>query len=122
MIDDILAQLYQVKPKEIDIGKNIFGVGQVEFGYLSLIIVPLIIIAILAIMAALIKMTIHYPTFLWLFSGNILFFLINIEENGNEIFYMLRNIGLIFMIFCGYLVANKIFELLAPSSRGGVSG
>ena len=46
LIDEILAQLYQVKPKEIDIGKNIFGVGQVEFGYFSLIIVPLIIIAI----------------------------------------------------------------------------
>jgi hypothetical protein len=52
MIDEILAELYQVKTKEIDIGKNIFGVGQVEVGYLSLIIVPLIIIAILAIMAA----------------------------------------------------------------------
>ena len=34
MIDEILAELYQVKMKEIDIGKNIFGVGQVEFGYL----------------------------------------------------------------------------------------
>jgi hypothetical protein len=122
MIDAILAELYQVEMKETDIGKNMFGVGQVEFGYLSLIIVPLIIIAIIAIMAASINMAIHYPTFLWLFSGNILFFLINIEENGNEIFYMLRNIGFIFMIFCGYLAANKIFELRAPSSRGGVSG
>ena len=122
MIDEILAELYQVKTKEIDIGKNIFGVGQVEVGYLSLIIVPLIIIAILAIMAASINFAIDYPTFLWLFSGNILFFLINIEENGNEIFYMLRNIGLIFMIFCGYLVANKMLAPRAPSSRGGVSG
>ena len=117
VIDDILANLYDVKTKEIDIGKNIFGVVQVEFGYLSLIIVPLIIITIIAIMAALIRMTMHYPTFLWLFSGNILFFLINIEENGNEIFFMLRNIGLIFMIFCGYLVANKILELRAPKVR-----
>ena len=117
MIDKILAQLYQVKTKEIDIGKNLFGVGQVEFGYFSLIIVPLIIIIMLAMMAALIKMTINYPTYLWLFSGNILYFLINIEENGNEIFYMLRNIGLIFMIFCGYWVANKILELRAPKVR-----
>jgi hypothetical protein len=125
LIDEVLAELYQVKMKEIDIGKNIFGifgVGQVEFGYYSLIIVPLIIIAIIVIMAASIRMTIHYSTFLWLFSGNILFFLINIEENGNEIFFMLRNIGLIFMIFCGYRVANKIFELRAPSSGAGVSG
>ena len=117
VIEGILAELYEVKTNEIDIGKNIFGVWQVEIGYFSLIIVPLIMIFIIAIMAASIKMTIHYPTFLWLFSGNILFFLINIEENGNEIFYMLRNIGLIFMIFCGYLVANKILARRAPKVR-----
>ena len=117
MIDKILGQLYQVRSKEIDIGKNLFGVGQVEFGYYSLIIVPLIIIIMLAMMAALIKMTINYPTYLWLFSVNILYFLINIEENGNEIFYMLRNIGIIFMIFCGYWVANKMLELRAPKVR-----
>lgn len=117
VIDSILAKLYNVTTKEIDIGKNIFGVVQVDIGYLSLIIVPLIIITIIAIMAALIRMTMYYPTFLWLFSGNILFFLVNIEENGNEIFFMLRNIGLIFMLFCGYLLANKIFELRAPKVR-----
>lgn len=117
VIDDILAKLYSVNPKEIDIGKNIFGVTQVDVGYLSLIIVPLIIIVIIAIMAALIRMTMYYPTFLWLFSGNILFFLVNIEENGNEIFFMLRNIGFIFMIFCGYLVANKILELRSPKVK-----
>jgi hypothetical protein len=117
VIDDILANLYDVKPKEIDIGKNMFGVVQVEFGYLSLIIMPLIIITIIVIMAGLIRMTKHYPTFLWLFSGNILFFLINIEENGNEMFFMLRNTGLIFIIFCGYLVAGRILELRAPKVR-----
>jgi hypothetical protein len=116
-IDDILANLYHAKTKEIDIGKNILGVGQVEFGYLSLIIVPLIIISIMAIMAVLVRMTIYYPTFLWLFSGNMLFYIVNVEENGNEIFFMLRNIALIFMIFCGYLLANKILELRAPKVR-----
>jgi hypothetical protein len=122
VIDEILAELYHVKPKEIDIGKNIFGVGQVEYGYLSLIIVPLIILIIIAIMGALTKMTMHYPTFLWLFSGNILFFLVNVEENGNEIFFMLRNVGFIFMIFWGYLAVNKILAIGTLSSRGGVSG
>jgi hypothetical protein len=113
-IDEILAELYKVTTKEIDIGKNLYGVCQVEIGYLSIIIVPLIIISIIAIMAVLTIMTSHYPTFLWLFSGNILFFLINIEENGNEIFFMLRNIGIIFMIFGSYLVAKKILTLGAP--------
>jgi len=107
-IDDILAGLYHVKTKEIDIGKNLFGVGQVEIGYYSLMIVPFIIISIIIIMGTLIKMSDKYPTFLWLFSGNILFYLISIEENGNEIFFMVRNIVIILIIFCGYRLANII--------------
>ena len=114
-IDEVLADLYRVEKRDIDIGKNIFGVGQVDFGYFSIIIVPLIILTIIVIMGALIKMTMEYPTFLWLFSANILFYLINIEENGNEMFYMLRNIGLIFMIFGFYLVAIKIVNLRIPA-------
>jgi hypothetical protein len=114
-IDEVLAGLYGVKTQDIDIGKNLFGVGQVDFGYFSIIIVPLIILTIIVIMGVVIKMTMEYPTFLWLFSGNILFFLVNIEENGNEIFYMLRNIGFIFMIFGFYLAAIKILNLRIPA-------
>ena len=117
LIDDILSQLYHVKPKEIDIGKNIFGVAQVEFGLYSLVIVPLIIMFIIVIMATSIRMSMDYPTFLWLFSGNILFYLINIEENGNEIFFMLRNVGIIFLIFCGYLSVKKMLGPGIPKVR-----
>ena len=116
-IDDILAKLYNVKPKEIDIGKNIFGVVQVDFGFYSLIIVPLVIIFIIVIMAVSIRMTMHYPAFLWLFSGNILYYLINVEENGNEIFFMFRNVALIFVVFFGYLAAKKILKIGAPKMR-----
>jgi hypothetical protein len=107
-IDDMLADLYHVKPKEIDIGKNIFGVGQVEIGYYSFIAVPLIITIIIVTMGALIELSEKYPTFLWLFSGNILFFLVNIEENGNEIFFMLRNIIIILLAFWVYRLTNII--------------
>jgi hypothetical protein len=117
LIDDILAKLYHVNQKEIDIGKNLFGVVQVDFGFYSLIIVPLIIIIISAIMAASIKMTMNYPTYLWLFSGNILYYLINIEENGNQIFYMVKNVGLIFILFCGYVAVKQIFKLCVPKMR-----
>jgi hypothetical protein len=111
-IDDILAELYQVNRKGVDIGKNLYGVGQVDFGYLSLIIVPIIIIAIVVVMGILIEITAQYPTFLWLFSGNILFFLINIEENGNEIFFMIRYIIIILIIFGAYLLSHKIYSLI----------
>jgi len=111
-IDDILSVLYNVNRKDIDIGKNLFGVGQVDFGNLSIIIVPLIILCVIYLLATLVKITTNYPTFLWLLSGNIIFFLINIEENGNEIFFMLRNTIIIMMLLAFYLLIRKLYSLL----------
>lgn len=116
-IDKVLAKLYHVETREIDIGKNLFGLGQVEIGYYSFIVVPLIITIIILMLGAVIKMTAQYPTFLWLFSGNILFYLISVEENGNEIFFMLRNVGLIFLLFCGYRLVDKIIMFQTPKIR-----
>ena len=110
-VDNILSELYNVKPKEIDIGKNLFGVGQADFGYYSIIIVSLTLLFIIYLLAILVKITTPYPTFLWLVSGNIIFFLINIEENGNEIFFMLRNIIIIIISLAIYLIAFKIYSL-----------
>lgn len=108
-VDDILSELYNVNPKDIDIGKNLFGVGQVDFGYYSIIIVSLILLFIIYLFGILVKITTPYPTFLWLLSGNIIFFLINIEENGNEIFFMLRNIIIIMILLAIYLITRKIY-------------
>ncbi|MCX6166194.1 MAG: hypothetical protein NTU73_15265 [Ignavibacteriae bacterium] len=110
-IDDILSVLYKVDSKDVDIGKNLFGVGQVDFGYFSLIIVPLIILCIIYLLGLLIKITTPYPTFSWLISGNIIFFLINVEENGNEIFFMVRNIIIIILILAVYLTTCKLYSL-----------
>ena len=63
-IDDILSVLYNVNKKEIDIGKNLFGVWQVDFGYLSIIIVPLIVLSIIYLLGLLVKITTPYPTYL----------------------------------------------------------
>ncbi|MCK9376443.1 MAG: hypothetical protein M0P73_09845 [Syntrophobacterales bacterium] len=116
IVDEILAQLYHVNSiREIDIGKNIFGIGQVDFGYFSLLIVPAIILLIFIVMAGLVRVTAQYPTFLWLFSSTILFFLINVEENGNEIFYLARNIIFILALFGIYILAHKTYERLSSS-------
>jgi len=112
LIDDLLAELYGVKPKEIDIGKNNFGVVQVEFGYLSLVIVPLIILSLIIMMNYLNKMTDQYPFFLWLFSSNILFYLVNIEENGTDIFFMLRNIILFLGLFAIFYASQRIYSII----------
>lgn len=114
MVDEVLAQLYHVNPKEIDIGKNIFGIGQVDFGYFALLIVPALILLIFIVLAGLIKLTSQCPTFLWLFFSNILFFLVNVEENGNEIFFVTRNIIFILALFGIYILVYKTYEKLSP--------
>ena len=104
--------LYNVNRKDIDIGKNLFGIWQVDFGYLSIIIVPLIVLCIIYLLGILVKITTPYPTFLWLLSGNIIFFLINIEENGNEIFFMFRNTIILMILLAFYLITRKLYLLL----------
>jgi hypothetical protein len=111
-IDDVLSMLYNVNRKDVDIGKNLFGVWQVDFGYFSLVIVPFIVLSIIYLLGVLVKITTIYPTFLWLLSGNIIFFLINIEENGNEIFFMLRNTIIIMILLALYITACKFKSLI----------
>ena len=109
LIDDMLAQLYGVRPKEIDIGKNNYGVAQIEIGYYSIIILPLVILMLLILMSSLNKLTNQNPFFLWLFSGNILFYLINIEEAGTDIFFLWRHILLILFLFVLYILFQKTY-------------
>lgn len=112
LIDNMLAKLYGVRPKAIDIGKNIFGVTQVEFGYFSIIIVPLVIFLLLLLMRFSNKITTQNPIFLWLISGNILYYLVNIEENGTDIFFMLRNILAISLIFVIFILVKNIYPII----------
>jgi hypothetical protein len=107
MIDEIMAELYSVKPKDIDIGKNNFGLMQLEFGFLSIILVPMLINLIILATAGLTKITLTYPTFLWLLSGNTINYLINIEENGNEIFFMIRNILAILILLTACIFIKR---------------
>jgi len=112
LTDDMLAQIYGVRPKEIDIGKNIFGMMQLDYGYLSIVLVPLIILAVLILMGFINKITANYPVFFWLFSGNFLFYFVNIEENGNELFYMLRNILLLSLLFIIFIFCQKMYSII----------
>lgn len=112
LIDDMLAKLYGVRPKEIDIGKNNYGVIQCETGFISIIIVPIIILALLILMEYLIKMSTGHPVFLWIFSGNILYYLINIEDNGNDIFFMIRNILLVLIIYGLFTIILQIGQII----------
>jgi len=110
LIDDFLADFYQVRKRDVNIAKNLFGMTQLDFGFYSIIIVPFIILAIILAMGGLIGLTIPSPTFLTMITGNIIYYLINLEENGNEIFFMIRNVFILLILFGLYRLARKIYS------------
>jgi len=87
-------------------------VTQAEFGYFSIIVVPLIIISIVILSLFLIKILFNYPVFLWLFSVNLLNFFICVEENQSELSFLLRNIIAIMVVFLSYSLIIKIYAAL----------
>ena len=109
LIDDMLAKFYKVDKQDINIAKNIFGIAQLECSYYSIVIVPIIIILIVAMTAGFIAIASQYPTFLVLFVGNVIWYLINFEENGNEIFFMLRYLIIISFLLVLYIMVYKIY-------------
>lgn len=110
MTSEVIAEEYKADLKDVSLGSNIFGIGQSEFGYFSIVVVPLAIISIMLMTALLLKITFDYPEFFWLISATILNFFIYIEENQSEIFSMLRNITIIMLVFSLFLMARKILK------------
>jgi hypothetical protein len=109
LIDDFLANFYKVEKKDVNIAKNIFGMVQLDYGFYSIIIVPMVVLMIIVMMGFLVSITIKYPTFLTMITGNIIYYLINLEENGNEIFFMIRNVFIILILLGLYSLARKIY-------------
>lgn len=112
LIDDYLASFFMVRSRDVNIAKNIFGIAQLDFGYYSIIIIPIILLAIIVIYGVIVIKMNNYPTFMVLFSGNIIWYLINFEANGNEIFFMLRNIIIILLMFALCILTYKTYAML----------
>lgn len=109
---EILADLYGMTLQEINdkmnVATNIFGVAQMEFGFLSIIIVPVVILLIIVLMAGVMKITFNYPVFVWIFSVIFFTFFMNIEETQNELFFMLRYVVAVLAAFLCYLLAGRL--------------
>jgi hypothetical protein len=110
MTSEVIAEEYKADLKDVSLGSNIFGIAQSEFGYFSIVVVPLAIISIMLMTALLLKITFNFPEFFWLISATILNFLIYIEENQSEMFSMLRNIIIIMLVFSLFSMARKILK------------
>jgi hypothetical protein len=111
LIDGYLADFFKIKEVDLNIAKNIFGLAQLDFGYLSIIIIPGILLMIIGGIGLLISKTSQYPTFSLLFAANLIWYLINIEDSANEIFFMCRNIIIILCLFALYVWAGRIFKI-----------
>jgi len=109
---EVLAEAYNAELKDVSFGTNIFGIAQFDFGYYSVIIVPVIIILVMIIMSGLMKFTFNNPLFLWGLSIAFLNFVINVEENGPELFFLLRNIIVIMVFFLLYKFTIKLYNKL----------
>ena len=121
LIDNYLAEFFRVKKEDINIAKNIFGLAQLDFGYLSIIIVPAVILIIMGVMGVVVSKTSEYPIFLMLFTGNILWYLINLEGNGNELFYMFKNTIIILLLYGLYIFIDKIYTIYRNYRMGNYS-
>jgi hypothetical protein len=112
LIDDYLAIFFMMDKKDVNIAKNIFGIAQLDFGYYSILIIPTVLLLIIIIYGVIVAKIDNYPTFIIIFAGNIIWYLINFEENGNEIYFMLRNMIFILLMFALYFMAYKIYGIL----------
>lgn len=108
-LNDMIAKRFDLPV--IDYAKNNFGFAQADFGYFSIVLIPLAIIIILMTMALIVKLTQSQPLLLWLLSGIIINYLINIEQSAQDIIILFRNISLFTGIYvAGYYLWNNRFR------------
>jgi hypothetical protein len=103
-LNDLTARLYGLPI--IDYGKNNFAFSQADFGFFSIVILPIIFVIFLFSIKLFVKTTLGNPNLFLLVTGFCIYYLINIEQNYVEIFILYRNIALIvgFYLFgCGII-------------------
>lgn len=105
-LNDLVAARYGVDI--IDYSKNNYGFLLADYGYLSLVILPLMLAVVFFTMGRIILCTKEYPLLLWLSTGLILNYLINIEQNIADIFILYRNLALLFI---SYVLCYSFYNL-----------
>jgi hypothetical protein len=107
--DAIVAYAYNLPVT--DYPTNNFAIIQADFGYLSVIIVPLQSLLVFISMALMVRATIHYSTLLWLISGLFLYYLIEVEAGYTALVTLCRNVVLVAAV---YPFAHVILKSLSP--------
>lgn len=113
-LDETVAKLYNLPVT--DYASNDFAFTQADFGYLSLFVLPLMLLTIIVSMALLVRATRNHPTLLLLLSGTFLDYLLNIEKNYVEFLTLYRNVALITVVYVALYAAISFPALLRPTT------
>jgi hypothetical protein len=107
-LDTLVAYLYMLPVT--DYPSNNFAMMQADFGYLSVILLPLQLLFVFFSAALLIQASRRHPTLLWLLSGYFVYYLLRIEAQYSDLFVLYRNVLLVTIV---YLAAYWLFRPLS---------
>ena len=107
-LNDITATRYGVQV--IDYPKNNYGFLLADFGFLSCVLLPLMLLMVFVTMAIIILDTQEHQILLGLSSGILINYLINIEQNIADVYILYRNL---LLIFSCYLICYLVRKYLA---------
>jgi hypothetical protein len=107
-LDTLMA--YQYTLPVTDYPTNNFAMMQADFGYLSVILLPLLLLFVLFLSALLIQASSRHPTLLWLLSGYFIYYLLRIEAQYSDWLVLYRNMLIVTIV---YLAAYWLFRPLS---------
>jgi hypothetical protein len=105
-----IMMAYQYNLPLTDYPTNNFAMMQADFGYLSVILLPLLLLFVFFSAALLIQASRRHLTLLWLLSGYVILYLVRIEADYSEGFVLYRNILTVTIV---YLAAYWLFRPLS---------
>jgi hypothetical protein len=105
-----IMMAYQYNLPLTDYPTNNFAMIQADFGYLSVILLPLQLLFVFFSAALLIRASSRHPTLLWLLSGFFIYYLLKIENDYSEWFVLYRNILMVTIV---YLAGYWLFRPLS---------
>jgi len=107
-VDALMAYQYMLPIR--DYPTNNFAMMQADFGFLSVILLPLQLLFVFFSAALLIQASRRHLTLLWLWSGYIIYYLLRIEADYSEWLILYRNILTVTIV---YLAAYWLFRPLS---------
>lgn len=114
-VDVMIQTLYNLPVT--DYPTNDFVVFQADFGYLSIVILPLLLLFVFASMAVFVRATRQHSVLLLLLSGTFLNYLLSVEKSMS-FFVLYRNVLILVTIYAvTYAVLNSLGVLRRERGR-----